>query len=277
MDLYILLDFFKKNPQWGIFALSTFTVFLSYFLAIKEFYVKKARYDFFIIDDMFRAPMRSGVHPEYLLFSGVIMGIVAFVVFSGLFTFIIKWIASSYPVLKIIFATFLVLLFGVCTNFLIRYFFLRPQLKFEHCWTKKELIQYVFKLSVVKGIEASGVSLIFLLTIVFVKNNKLELLVLSAVLFIAVTFTIDYIYEQKCLEQSCKFFQILVLDRQTYAILENDHNYFYTVKCELRNNKKTNRKNYYDSICLYLNKKRIISITETNYEKKYFYKICRFI
>ena len=45
---------------------------------------------FFIIDDMFRAPMRSEVHPEYFLFSGVIMGMVAIGVFSGLATFIYK-------------------------------------------------------------------------------------------------------------------------------------------------------------------------------------------
>lgn len=234
---------------------------LSYFLAINEYYNKKAYWDYYHVHDKCRSTMRSGFHAEYLSYAVVLMTILV-IIFEIMQKF---WndIKNQWVIACVLMCIALSLVLYVIFKVIIWKFHL-TDINERLVWKSKEEYKKFIRIEsnlYFKEYSICG-SVILLGMFVSIKTQSLFIFgVFIISVFIFMQFE-NYSKRQILLSYR-KWFDITIYNNQTYAIIEEYLDFFYLIKCEIDK----------ERISLYLDNFLIVKMDCTNVETKYFSSI----
>lgn len=234
---------------------------LSYFLAINEYYTKKAYWDYYHVHDKCRSTMRSGFHAEYLSYAVVLLT-VFIIIFEVIQRF---WnnIKSNWLVVYIVMSAVLSLALYIFFRLIIWKFHL-TDVNERLVWKSiKEYKKFIKVKSKLYYKEYSICCVVILLGMFLsIKENSLFIFgVFIILVFIFMQFE-NYSKRQTLLSYR-KWVDITVYDEHTYAIIEEHLDYFYLIKCKIDQ----------DTLKLYLDDYLITKKDCMDAETKYFTNI----
>lgn len=237
---------------------------LSYFLAINEYYSKKAYWDYYHVHDKCRSAMRSGFHAEYLSYAVVLLTVFV-IIFEALQSF---W-ANIQDVWFIVYVLMNLVLLPVLYLFfrLILWKFhltdVNERLVWENIEEYKRFIKVKSRLYFVEyGICCSAV-----LLGMFVSISRKSLFIFGIfIILIFIFMQFENYSKSQILLSYRKWIDVTVYNEHTYAIIEENLDCFYLIKCYVE---KETLRLYLDNFLL-IKKDCIVA------ETKYFTKIDKY-
>lgn len=234
---------------------------LSYFLAINEYYTKKAYWDYYHVHDKCRSTMRSGFHAEYLSYAVVLLT-VFIIIFEVIQRF---WnnIKSNWLVVYIVMSAVLSLALYIFFRLIIWKFHLtdvNERLVWKSIKEYKKFIKVKSKLYY-KEYSICCVAVLLGMFLSIKENSLFIFGVFIILVFIFMQFE-NYSKRQILLSYR-KWVDITVYDEHTYAIIEEHLDYFYLIKCKIDQ----------DTLKLYLDDYLITKKDCMDAETKYFTNI----
>ncbi len=209
-------------------VLSCFTI-LSYYLALNEYYSKKAYWEIYHVHKMCREGMRSGFHAEYLSVATIILipfGAIMYMV-KSFWQEIQKqcffWCAMSCIVVSLV-SLFIIWI-------MTRKLYL-TQYNERIVWENKKLFnKHVSMVSRLLFMEY-GVGILFMIVGIFVCMKKNNYMILIPILFCTLIYMQFQNYSRQLkLQNYRKWVDVIEIKDENYAVIEECNGFLYLVKC----------------------------------------------
>lgn len=237
---------------------------LGYFMAVNEYYSRKAYWDYFHVHDKCRQKLKLGVQVENLSNAVILL-----LVFVFLYDTIEKFWTKSNKY-------FFIKLFCVVVVTLVLYYIILKILvwKFnltdinERCaWKIEEYKVYVNYKTKLYFVEYSCAGIILLIGMcVGILLEKKYIFILSIFAAFILTQFLNYSNIQKLIIYT-KWYEVTVIDDNYYTVIEENNGYFYLIKCTFNK----------EQIIIYLDEYLILKEDRLNVKTMYFNslkKIC---
>ncbi|MCL2860006.1 MAG: hypothetical protein FWF46_05530 [Oscillospiraceae bacterium] len=222
MDIKSTFELIQGNKEAFVIIVTLLTTIASNLLAMLEYFVNKAYWDYFFIDDSQRNKMRSGFNPEQLCY-GIIVVIVLFLVFE-----LTKFNKNLLIIVSII--VYIAIIFIL--RFVIRSFTkpLRDEIKILNSGEyNKNCRKMLFMVSLTVILN------LIIFTIGSYIYNKVysNIIWLIIPLIIMLILTIMLLYGfKKSQIKNYKMFKTIKIGNEDFIILNENVGYFYCVKYE---------------------------------------------
>lgn len=232
----------ENNNIVNFIAIITFLVTcLSQFLSIIEYFRLKGKWDYFLVDKMYRNDKYNKFNTEYIVTSLFILSLIFITMMSkDLRKNIDNYLCISITIILITIAIFLI-------SYAIFYIFSKEDID-KKVYKRKEMLKFVLEKSLFTTIKYLILMIIFIVGYhCFIKKLYIEVLI---IIIIFGLFEVSYEYcVSRMRAARNRFFNIIKYDNKKYCILEKVNQDYYAVSIKIDKN----------TITLFLDQKIIIN------------------
>ena len=206
---------------------------LSYFLAINEYYVKKAYWDFFHINECCRESMRSGFHAEYLSYALLILIMLAFIDYMLVYF----WRIVRNPQKNFLLLCAIIFVLVLIAAYIVIWKFNLTDVNERRIWESKRTYHQFIRKKYRFFIEKYGVPywiVIFSLYYLSIKQKYIISVLLFTIAFVIIQFQ-NYSQQQQAIID-IKWFDIVSTEEGFYVVLGQNGELMQLNRCNIEKN-----------------------------------------